>query len=365
MSIDFKPFDYGSYQENLDSYVDKIDRLRSVGEQDSAIELLFNFARFMVAWGDKELLKGLLDSFDDSVINHKNRLYKRFYLFFEQIIPYYNPELNLEKTKADLAELSGLSHEYTELYLEIRNLNGIFSRLYMKDKDQAIAIHENSLKVAVGQRTQILDVLAARSLLNLSLCYRDKQDQTEALSLWNRAYEIVKELDNPYFKCKMYIIKAGILFNKDTEKEKLDLAEMVSTFRMIDEITFEYDFPDLERIYHNLLGDVSLKLNKDYSGYFVQKGNVFYCDEVLYFENFNQDFVHMLQDIKDCLEDKDEFVDDLDHIIECLDELQLEDEAVFIEGVKNFLRETPQKDIMIKNEQLQKIYEGYISALEG
>lgn len=350
--------DYNDLSKNLETNLNLAYALKYNCQEEKSIEILFQMARQMIYWGHKETFLRMLGSYPEDSISTEASLRKLLFAIFSRIVPYYDADLSESELISYFDFLEQTWKEHPLIYLESCNLKGIFVRLYTKKVIQALELHADTLKRIDMSLGKEAIQIKSKILLNMALCYQQNGELQKALDCWQRAEEWSKGIVDKHEEAKLYTIKAMLLFNKESRIESLDIKDITGTLQNLADITTNFDFPDVDRTYYNILGDIHVKINNDYKSYFALKNKVFNCDGALYFENFQEDFFRMLADILVFVQQrKNEVLDSLDILIKGFLEMGLEDESKFIAGIKRcLLGKTKPPKCDIKNETLKIIY---------
>lgn len=138
----------------------------------------------------------------------------------------------------------------------------------------------------------------------------------------------------------------------------------------INKIFKEYDFPDIERNFYNLLSDLVFEQSFDFEQYVGIKIESLIRDLVLYSENFITDWYDILYKVESIVNRSNGHIEldtGLKLLGEFLDEIGLTDELYFIEAIILFLQQhkiVESKLNKIKNESLRKFGYDYIANLK-
>lgn len=342
--------DYEIFINNYLDYINLAYHYRKIHRYDEAIESIFYIAKKLVYWGYGEELLCELDNYDNNMLKDINKLWKQYYKFFCQLM---KPSEDIEETK--LLEFFNtieniVNDETIYLYLEAKNLKGIYYMNVKYDNSTALEIfkeamnyYKNVCETNVDER---IEVSYGRILENIAICEEDRVDIQDVIKYLNQSREVFEKYENYYELTKNYFVKVIKLNNIDD----IELDDMIKDFGRIKSMLEENTFPDIERNFYNLLSDIALKDNNDFEQYIEIKREVLIRDLVLYFDYFMVDWIDILKAIEEYWDDyKIEISRSLKGIEDFLLEVDMKDELHFIVGIKDMI---DNKDISVELEKI-------------
>lgn len=356
------------YPMFIDKYLDYINisyHYRELGDFDNAIENIFYIAKKLVFWGFGDELIKELDRYDPDQLNEINHLWKQYYMSFYRLI---HPSGRIEEIEffnfINSIEQQDVPEKHI-LYLETKNLEGIYHKDVKNDVDKAIGIFEQSVQYfeSIGNNScKDVKLAYARILENLALCKNDNNVK-ELDEYFHKAQGIFKEYDEYYELSKLYLFKLSLL----TNASEVNMVHVIQEHSNLSGILEEYAFPDVERNLFNLLSNVSFMDSKNLEEYMEIKIEALTRDLVLYFDNFMSDLIDILHMIEKVWQTQNSKIEkSIDLLLEFLAEVGLTDELYFIKGIKAcLLKEDTDKEFKnIKNESLKEFAYEYVGGLD-
>lgn len=362
--------DYRVFSERYQDYINLSYHYRAIGEYDCAIENIFKISKKLVYWGygDK-----LLEEFDKYKLEQlkvmDNNLWKQFYIFFCQLI---NPSLTIKEFEffefIKIIEKDPIGNQ--NLYLEMKNLEGLYYENIKKDTSKAINIFKEVITFIEDNKLnencnadnyQQIKMSYARVLENSAIYGSDINLVRDNEPLY-KAEEIFKKYNDEYELCKLYFFKAK------AKAKDCEINDFIQECKKIKKVLNKYAFPDIERNYFNLLANFMLEdYDTDFTGYIEMKVEALTTDLLLYPKDFLFDIFDILRNIEGLWRNEGyKIAEDLDPLIEFLNKMEIEDELYFIKGIKLFL-EKEREDTefeKIKDKPLKDFAYKYIEALK-
>lgn len=356
--------DYSKFVGNYIDYINLSYHYRELKDFNSAIEKIFYIAKKSIFWGFGHELLIELDNYKDHELNHENFLWKQYYLSFYNFI-HPAGEIN-EKEFFNLIgniEEQDLNNFYA-LYLEVKNLEGIYFKQIKNDNKKAVKIFKEEVKKYEKFNKDLcknIEIAYGRILENLAMGIH-KTNMEKSNEYFNKAKDIFKKYDENYELAKLHLFKLTLLGNDNEE----NIASVIEEHDQLSTILNKYAFPDIERNLFNLRSDELFRKEKDFNGYIEMKIQALIRDTVLYFENFEMDFIDVLQRIEETLKSVDNNIEaSIDLLLEFLSDAEFLDELHFVEGIKNYLSDkgTSKNFSKIKNTNLREFAYEYIERL--
>ncbi|MGV8147183.1 MAG: hypothetical protein ACLKAK_12060 [Alkaliphilus sp.] len=328
--------DYTDFVQKYNDYINLSYHLRELKKYDESMNTLFDIAKKLVYWGERDLLVEELKKFDSSKINDENKLWKIYYKLFAEIIGPHNRSLDLDYVNRQFKHFESCKEINAFLYIESKNLEGIFARVYEKNLEKATDIHLRLKRICIDELNLIDDrdaALYGKILQNIAFCYMDRS-LDESIGFMEQAKKILKQTNDRYEVSKLHFYKLLLHYRKDPE-----CREIIEYLKIMKECINEFTFPDIERNFYNLIAEMGFDTNKNFRDYFETKLFALDCDLALYTECFQVDLFSILFKIKENWNElRDDIIEGLDILIEFMDSTFLKDECLFFEALLNYAK---------------------------
>lgn len=356
--------DYSIFISGYLDYINLSYHYRELGDFNSAIENIFYIAKKLTFWGFGDELLVELDKYKEHKLNVKNSLWRQYYICFCNLIG-LGGEIDADEffDLIESIEQQDLT-DFNILYLEIKNLEGIYFKQVKNDNTKAITIFEKEIKRYKELNNNLskeLRLAYARILENLAFSI-NKSNVKKSNEYFAKAKEIFEEFDDNYELAKLHLLKLCLPNNDNKER----MISIINEHNKLIGILNKHNFPDIERNLFNILSEEFFTKDESFDKYMETKIQALIRDLVLYFENFEIDFIDILHKIEETLKNgNDKIEESIDLLLKFLDEVGLIDELYFIEGIKAHLsnKDTNGKLSKISNKNLKKLAEQYIEEL--
>ncbi len=349
--------DYNDFIKYSDLYINLSYHYQQISKIDDALCQITPIAKKMQYWGKKELLVEILNSLDDEELSEDKGFLKAYFLLFSQMLSFNLNSNAIEDMKNKFIFLEKAKHRNFLIYLETKNLEGIFKRIFEKSPEKAIKVHNETINLIKkdeinGER---INAICGKIFENLSFSYQQIDEKEEAEKNMEKAEEYLKKSGDPYELAKMYFYK--VLFKYNSEPKEFSWIPCLEQFN---ESLKGYRFPDIERNKYNMLSRIEIEIRGNFENYFKFKSRVLNCDLVLYQDYFVTDFISIYNTI---LKNKDKYKKEiargLNDIIDVLQGTNLEDEKLFIEMMTAYFNGEEYSRIKneIKNQSLIGLFD--------
>lgn len=332
-----------------------------LSKYDEAFTSLTTIIKKMQYWGMRNEIVDVINQFDEKELCEENRYLKLYYDIFLNIQPFFYDSETSEDCVQQFNYLEEVKNKDLLLYLEVKNLEGIYYQLIKEDIKHAISIYKTSIDLISDKNDLKLNLVCGKIYENLSFCYQQLYETEESIKAMDYAYEYLVNSDDPYEKAKMLYNKMAVYYNY-----KKPEPSWISCFGELSDSLENYRFPDIERNLSNLLSNIELSDSNNYNDYFKYKTHAMMYSRVLYQDYFAIDFMSMFNVIvnnKDS-NDKDLIVEGLRYPLEFLKDIEMEDESLFIELIVSYLKKEEYMYIkkQIKNLSLLELFEDEIES---
>lgn len=363
--FDKKIIDFDEYDSYKHLYINLAYHYMCIEKYNSALEVILKIADRMIKWGDRERFFTIVDDIPNNKISLKNSLWILFYKLQSEILIVYNGNINEKEVEEILEKLKSSKAVDMILYIEYKNLEGCFLRIYNNDIEGAINSYYDGLKTC--KENIYLDKceykkMLGRLYLNISLCFQNS-DYEKVIRTMDKAETHIMESKDMYYIVKYYYLRLHILYKID--KKSVDNFKY---YKELFEIMERYSFPDIERHIFSILAKSEIEIEKNFEAYFELITNTLACDLVLYFELFEKSLSEILMIIQDNYDEScKEIHRNLNKLIDFLRDVYLFDESNFLKCISNFMVGIDYDEIKreIKNESLKNVLDEYINLLKG
>lgn len=345
----FKIDSYSEFMDCVQYFINTSYHLNCLRKYDESIKYIFKIAKKMVYWGKKDFLKLKLKEYEKLKISKVNIMWKEYFNLFSDIIVddfQIYEESNFEDR---FLSLESSEKEDKLLFIEVKNLEGIYWRNCKNNKEKSLEIYnsvlDNFYNYDFNKEDTEINIARSRLLQNKALCYWGNDSQ-EVFKIMNKAEKILEKCNDKYELLKFYCNKLTFLYENNNNDPKI-----IDYLMLINSYIKDSDYPDLERQYYNLLSKMFYNSdeNEDIDHYFEIKSYVFQLDMLLYYPYFINDFINMFDNIEnDIKEKKFDIIKGLDRISSVLNELDLDDEYYFVLALQQFIKGEEYKDAIEK-----------------
>jgi hypothetical protein len=352
-----KVVDYDDFVTYHNFYINLAYHYQQLSRYDDAIQQVSYIAKKMQYWGMKEALINFLNKLPDEKLNEESKFLKTYYNMFSMVLSGSDVSNDFQELKSKFIFLEQLKERDILLFVESKNLEGIFYRIFEKNIEKAVQIHKESIELINNQtnKENIYNTAIGRIFENLSFCYEEGNEFEKAKEAMIEAQDYLERGNDSYELAKMHFYKASFYYNSKSEN-----LLWVPCLREINTYLEKHRFPDIERNLYNLLSRIEFERERRLNNYFKFKSHALDCDLVLYHEHFVTDFISIYNFI---LENKDEYKKQIVEGLKCvaglLEEANMEDERLFIAVIEAFLNGEQYLHIKnrIRNQSLVKLFD--------
>lgn len=356
--------DYDDFYNNLHYFLNALYHINSLNNYDEAFKYILKIAKKMVYWGKKDVLNELLNNIPNSSLSKENILWKTYLDLFIQIVPFYNSHINEDELNNKFLLFKESKNLNKRLYCEALNLQGIFTRIYLKDLIKARSLHENVINLFENIKDLEEEdyLILGRTYENISFFY-SKEESKFSTKFLEKADEYLQKTNDKYERLKLMYYKFVLDYKNGMADESLSKHVL-----NIENYLKDFRFPDIERNLYNTLSEYGLSRENDFESYFKIKTHVLDCDLALYQEYFISDFLRINNTIKRSIkEKKEQITDSINTLIDFLEKTQLKSECYFIKAVKCLLSNQEYDNDLnkVENEDLKRMFSFYIDYINN
>lgn len=354
--------DYSDFLEVMDLSIKLAQHLNYLKKYDESISYIFKIAKKMIFWGKRDILYEVFNKYLEQDLTEQSIYRREYFVLLDKIV--LNIDNNLSE-KNIINKFQDLDKELTiesKYSCDIKNLKGIFNRLYKTNYKSAIKHHQEVIAFYENQNDIEYDdyVRYGINYENLAFCYIGKDNEC-VREYFIKAQECLEKSKDVYELAKLVYYKMCLEFiiNEDAK----------NIFKYVEEYnkcTGQLKIPDIERNIYNLLADKHFIKKNDIESFFECKAYALDCDLVLYSQYFEEDFYSILNFIESNYGNyKNEIVNGLKILINFFRDVNMRDEINFIEGLNCYLNDKDYNEFVnnITNGNLRELFGVLINKL--